>query len=292
MDAPVPPPVQIVETELPCSRCGYSLRGLAVDGRCPECAWPVEASLRGGLLRYAGPEYLSSLATGAFIIVVTNIAAVVFGVLAFVLVIVFAATFAVVPPATPGTAAPAAGVPAFGWIESVGTIGGALITIASLVGYWLFTIPDPATNQTEQPRAARRVVRAAVIATIFTQVGLIATMVLGPQLVPVNPANPMAGAIGLQLASGALNVAGLLAGAVLFFAMMLYVRWLAQRIPDGEMVARTRLYMWLLPVLYTVGALCVGIGPLVAMVLYLILVWNLRRQVLAAREQAAHLSAA
>jgi hypothetical protein len=36
-----------VADDLTCVRCGYNLRGLASDGRCPECGETVERSLRG-----------------------------------------------------------------------------------------------------------------------------------------------------------------------------------------------------------------------------------------------------
>ena len=94
----------------------------------------------------------------------------------------------------------------------------------------------------------------------------------------------------IQIVSGLLNLAAVVAGAVEFFAMMLYVRWLAQRIPDADMIQQTRQYIWLLPLLYTVGALCVGLGPIVALVLYSIMLWNLRRHALFARGQSLALA--
>jgi hypothetical protein len=56
-----------------------------------------------------------------------------------------------------------------------------------------------------------------------------------------------------------------------FFSSMLYLQWLAPRLPDERVRRRSRLFMWLIPVLVTVGALCFYIGPLVALVLY----WNM-----------------
>jgi hypothetical protein len=35
-----------VEGDVPCGRCGYNLRTLAVEGVCPECAALVGESLR------------------------------------------------------------------------------------------------------------------------------------------------------------------------------------------------------------------------------------------------------
>ena len=42
-----------VESDVPCSRCGYNLRTLSSTGLCPECAAPVAESLQGW---YAPPS--------------------------------------------------------------------------------------------------------------------------------------------------------------------------------------------------------------------------------------------
>ncbi len=79
---------------------------------------------------------------------------------------------------------------------------------------------------------------------------------------------------------------GLLAlgvSAVQFFAAMLYLRWLAPRLPDDEVDAWARRLMWLGPLLVTVGALIV-VGPLIAMVLY----WNLLDRVRRNLKQIMH----
>lgn len=54
-----------VTIDAPCARCGYNLRGLMCDGRCPECAAPVEHSLCGDELIHASPEWIDTLARGA-----------------------------------------------------------------------------------------------------------------------------------------------------------------------------------------------------------------------------------
>jgi len=293
MDPSLQPPVRVVETEIACTRCGYSLRGLATTGRCPECGWSVEASLQGGLLRFAGPEYLASLVLGARIVIFTNIANLAAGLLltgAAIVAIFAMGGFTVGAGGGGGGAVGMTSAPA--WI----TLGGAgisvLATTASLIGYWLLTAPDPASSQQEQPRTARRVVRTAVAVSAAAQAIGLAVGYFGSSIAAGGAqmgANP---AIAVAVTSGVISLVGTIAGAVSFFATMLYVRWLAQRLPDEDMVAKTRVYMWLLPLLYTVGALCVGIGPLVAWVLYLILLWNLQRLIGFAREQSLTLSAA
>jgi len=44
-DVPVDSEVAVVETDVPCP-CGYNLRGLPLDGRCPECGLAVEEGIR------------------------------------------------------------------------------------------------------------------------------------------------------------------------------------------------------------------------------------------------------
>jgi hypothetical protein len=57
---------------------------------------------------------------------------------------------------------------------------------------------------------------------------------------------------------------------------VLYVRWLAPRIPDVALYEKTRKYMWLLPLIYILGMICLGLGPLIAMVMYLLMLNTVR----------------
>jgi hypothetical protein len=47
-----------------CKSCAYDLRGLQVDGRCPECGVPVAASLPGYALRTRSARSLISMRSG------------------------------------------------------------------------------------------------------------------------------------------------------------------------------------------------------------------------------------
>ena len=35
-----------LQADIPCARCGYDLRGLTPPGKCPECAFDLDASIR------------------------------------------------------------------------------------------------------------------------------------------------------------------------------------------------------------------------------------------------------
>ena len=56
----------VIEVDTECIHCGYNLRGLTRDGRCPECSAPTDDPLRGNLLRHADPDRLDRVSFGAF----------------------------------------------------------------------------------------------------------------------------------------------------------------------------------------------------------------------------------
>lgn len=74
----------------------------------------------------------------------------------------------------------------------------------------------------------------------------------------------------MEYVAGGAAVLGGIAGIVQFFASMLYLRWMAPRIPSPLIERRSQLYMWLLPVIYVVGS-CFVVGPLVATIMYFLL---------------------
>jgi len=251
--SPIPPPLVSVEQDRPCVRCSYNLKGLPTTGSCPECGTPIQDSLRGILLHFASPEYLKSMRTGLSLVL--N------GILLMIVVMV-ASIF-------------------MGLVASMYATGSGvrlLISLASmapsimiLVGYWLFTEPDPGFAGLERPDSARKVIRATVAVqavfqafhAVFVMLGVNASfnLRLGARAV-VTPVDLLAILLGL---------ASLIAWAVQFFAVMLYTRWLAARIPDRYVLGRSKTYMWVLPLLQTVGVVLVGLGPLIALVMY----WNL-----------------
>lgn len=59
-----------LDHNLPCLRCGYNLRTLSPDARCPECSTPIAASLNPALLRYDDPAWTSILALACGLILI------------------------------------------------------------------------------------------------------------------------------------------------------------------------------------------------------------------------------
>lgn len=65
-----------IGVDLPCFTCGYNLRSLPMDGRCPECNSSIEATLRGGWLMFADVQWLKRLRSGVTLILWLVLAAV------------------------------------------------------------------------------------------------------------------------------------------------------------------------------------------------------------------------
>jgi len=230
-----------------CIQCGYYLRGLQPDGVCPECGTPVERSLRGNGLKYSSIEYVRSLRRGAWMILAAIIIQILLGVGGFVLGAVLVASSGSAGLTT-----------AIQWgLQGLGMVAAFM----SLYGWWLFSELDPAYSGRDQGTTSRKVVRWAVaIAAAQTMVSF---------SLQAFPSMQGGGAPGVF--TGAMAIVSLGVAAVKFFASMLYVRWLAPRLPNTKVYRRAKTLMWLGPVLMTFGWLLVGLGPLIALILY----WNM-----------------
>lgn len=178
-------------------------------------------------------------------------------------------------PAPPPPAPPAP-PPAIETFVRLMTVLGVAIELVMVLGWWWFTSPDPALPQSERGDGPRRVIRSVVVLVAISAIpnlwlgtgaarGLVAGMFFGG--IPLSP-----GVLGL------LGLVGLaeLAPIARFFAAMLYLRWMAPRLPDQLVEERSRLYIWLLPLIYVLGT-CVVVGPLVAAVLQGLLLYRVRR---------------
>ncbi|MBK7403961.1 MAG: zinc ribbon domain-containing protein [Phycisphaerales bacterium] len=239
-----------------CTGCGYDLTGLPRTADCPECGTPIEYAYLPDRLEHRPVEYLVTLKNGLTIVLVAILAQVAMGVLGIVVAIVGAAMggfrySAASAAATTGR-------------------GGLLVRCsrAYLAGWWLATTPQPRAVAGGLDVGPRRVIRVALV----VQVGIaIANLVVKPLLLiaPINMASPSWPLMAVMaLASKA-------AWITEFFACMLYIRWLARRIPDPSLEAEAKRFMWLGPLLYVVLA-CVIVGPTIALVMYWMMVRKLR----------------
>lgn len=237
---------RFLDRDVACVRCSYNLRGLPTDRNCPECSEPIANSIKGFMLQDASAEYrgklklgLSLVLNGILLMIVVMVGSIVLGYFA-------------------GSAA---------WPRIIANGVGFLVGCIMLLGYWKYTEPDPGYVIFEQPSSARNVVRiavavgAAVSLTQFVLAFFVAAL--------SGTTSSSAGAFGTMLVV-LVGLVSFAAWVVQFLGVMNYTAWVGGRVPDEFVVRRAKMYRWLLPVIYVVGAIVV-IGPLIALVMY----WNL-----------------
>lgn len=246
----------VVGTSQPCIRCGYDLRGLPISGACPECAAPVERSLLGDLIAFSSPEYQATIHRGVFLVQAGIIVlALLWGALAATVAMSARQAVAVVYPLV------------------------SLVPVAlSVWGWWLLSSPDPGQLATNKGESPRRVIRLMVmIQAAVTLVELGAGFLIENDLVTLSDGS------GMHVTMWVVRLAWFAASAAQFFAAMLYIKWLATRLPSPRAEKRAKLMLWLGPVLYTGGLLLVGLGPLIALIMYYNLLEWVRKDLKAIR---------
>lgn len=244
-----------------CITCSYNLMGLPVSGPCPECGTPVAHSLRDNLLINSSPDYLARIHKGVFLVQTAIIVAIVL----FLLSIFggIGAMFLMSRAATPGPGA----ATVTNWSLVLAYFGGAISLVTSVIGlygWWLFSDADPRSDSGDRGEKPRRIVRAT-LAIEFALLVLSQSSGIASQTALAGAGVPV---LSLQVATIVFTIGYYIALAVRYFASMLYVRWLAPRIPNPKAHTHAKRMLWLGPVLCTVGALACYIGPLVALVMY------------------------
>jgi hypothetical protein len=146
------------------------------------------------------------------------------------------------------------------------------MTALLLLGWWFFSAPDPAILGAEKGQKPRLIIRITVAIMAALSAADLAIKAAAPP-----------GLSGQLAEAGAALVVGA-AGVAQFFASVLYVRWLAPRIPDLALYEKAQKYLWLLPLIYILGAICFGLGPLIATVMYLLMLNTVRIRLRAIQE--------
>lgn len=160
-----------------CIRCGYSLRGLGLEDRCPECGLSVRTSVRDDYLGHADPNYVGMVALGARLWAWTTP------------IVWLTSASQMVQLGGGWWTAPALAV--YGGVEA-----------AWLGSCWLIASPDPAQWQRAQMESV--IVRAPVVAVALLKCAALAVWAWGGWY-PVTGPLPL-----LTMAAGAAAYAGTL----------------------------------------------------------------------------------
>lgn len=204
-----------------CKRCGYNLRTLREDGRCPECGTPVGLSIRGDLLRFADPDWGESVAKGLKIILWMILVSI---------VINLASTWLF-----PGKSV-------------VGAILGLLTGMVSFYGVWLMTTPDPSGIGEDPNLTARKVVRISLVVGLAgSGAALVGTATGGIPTTAVSTSVAVAGALAALV-----NLVG-------EFATFIFYEKLAMRIPDVAIADRARFLKWAFTIALAIVVLGAGL---------------------------------
>lgn len=128
--------------DLPCTLCGYNLRGLPPAGTCPECAAAVSQSLRGDRLAYCDRRWLATIRSGLSWLINWLQCLILVGVLTV-----------------------------FDWGVIRGVAVAPLFALAGgvlgMVGFWLFTSPDPGKQRDARIVRSANLVRYAMVAACW-----------------------------------------------------------------------------------------------------------------------------
>jgi hypothetical protein len=190
--------------DLPCQECGYNLRGLAEEDRCPECAAPVNGSTRRDLLRFADPRWLQRLALGSRIIVI-----------ACVSIIVLDLAPAVLSAPFVNLGAETMGVLFTGY-----RLLRAGLTLLVVGGGWLLTTAEPASPAAERTVSVRKVARWCLV------------IVIAGTVLPY---------LGVSAVTVAARYPRSLAVLVATAAVLVHLRALVLRIPHESLARHTRI---------------------------------------------------
>lgn len=267
---PTPPPVQPNEHFVPlvadlatmdvmCRRCAFNLRGLTPEKNCPECGYPIRYSIAVDHLIYSSPDYLRKLSQGLAWVLIVTILQFVIGIGSAIVVVIFS-----INAASTGTPVPPQ------W-QLIGTLLSVPLTFGLLYGWWLFSEPDPGVASTQQGQTPRRIVRWATVINVGISV-VSAFAVIGALMSTV-----------MAITMSGISIISLIAGLFQFFASLLYVKWLATRMHDRKLADAAARNLWLLPLIYILGLCLLGLGPLIAIILYLVMLNELRTKINAIR---------
>jgi hypothetical protein len=239
-EIPLAQPVAVPQTpiaeDMPCMICGYNLRGLMIDGRCPECGSAVSRSVHGNLLRYADAEWLAKLLLGVRLMLWSILIAILVSLIGGIVL-------------------------ALGGPRAITGITAIFMAGLDVAAALLITVQEPRISLTDTTITWRKAVRVgAIVAFLGLVLEQIGVTSIGIRLL-----------VQFGMAVGAIRwfaVIGMIlgmAGVVALFGKLVYLRQFALRVPDAPLARSTRIVMWGYGI-SKAAALLVGLLGLVFMI--------------------------
>jgi hypothetical protein len=271
---------QVVAEDRPCLVCGYNLKTIMTDGKCPECGTPVARSLQGDLLKYSDPKYVATLRHGIMLVEV----AIGLGILLMLGVVVASMIVAVnngmfqfgtqgFKPGSVRTTGPVLHGLVY---ERVMALCKTAISGLSLLGWWLFSTQDPGLAERDRAHRSRQVLRVFLaISAVAAGVTFLTTFVPSLMTQANAASNGILSYFTVKMAISSLSNIAFLVG---FIATLTYMIHLARRVPDAGLQKRADLYRWLLPLIAVLGFFVCFTGPVAAFVMYVVLIDEWRRR--------------
>ncbi|MGB0767365.1 MAG: hypothetical protein ACPGYV_06615 [Phycisphaeraceae bacterium] len=225
-DPTVPAGDDRLSWDVTCRGCGYNLRGHRFDAGCSECGLPVFESLHREELAGQDPDWIKSLRNGMTTLLAGICVMILVVLVGFVIGFNSAMNSANQGPPAPG-AQPTAdtGILLF---SLASTLVSAAIFGAAI---WLTTAPEP---NPPSPQTTRVVARwGFAIAFTLSVIGSLVGVMMPPGQSQAGTA-----------ASYGLNIVNTLATCVAVPAILLYLRSLAERIPNPGLASQTLVVTW------------------------------------------------
>lgn len=221
-----------LDEDINCRGCNYNLRGQSLTGTCPECGTPVENSLTSNNLRFANPDWLRSLYTGASFLAIGTLCLIPLGCVSGS---IGGAIDAMANP-SPSTyyspaASPNPSAPTTWYGEAFATLLiGIGYVVVSGFGTWKLCQPEPNALQTPADPVSRVLGRVLVLPA-YAASCFLSLFYFIPNRTVYDVVSVVDALVMLPVAVGSI-------------AMLVYLRKLALRIPDESLASQVRIVMW------------------------------------------------
>ena len=270
---PQPPPRLVAQPLSICINCKYPLNGPPEQTRCPECGTPIlDPNLDNPeFLKFADTDYLRTLRTGIRLALVgytIEVLSTIFGFAAGIYGLILGFQIARNPGYTPPTPAPQP----LTIVDFIATSVGVFFILLLLAGWWKLTTREPTPPDIASKPDHRAPARVWMIIYAVAWIGTsIFTMVYMASF--ASTPTPSQTLIILLPEFLVLGIA-----VPMYIYIMLYMKWIAMRLPDRSAYSLARPLVWAAPLLATVGA-CILVGPLAAVILTIYLLCKLQKRI-------------